>query len=43
MFGEEWDSSLMLGMAASLVTCASVTGLTIFYRVRRLRVERMAG
>ena len=31
------DWSLILGMAASLVTCGSVTGLTIFYRVRRTR------
>ena len=31
------DLSLILGMAASLLTCGSVTGLTIFYRVRRLR------
>jgi MtN3 and saliva related transmembrane protein len=32
------DPSLILGMAASLVTCGSVTALTIFYRVRRFRV-----
>jgi MtN3 and saliva related transmembrane protein len=31
------DLSLILGMAASLLTCGSVTVLTIFYRVRRLR------
>jgi MtN3 and saliva related transmembrane protein len=31
------DPSLILGMAASLLTCGSVTGLTIFYRVRRIR------
>lgn len=30
------DPSLTLGMAASLLTCGSVTGLTIFYRMRRL-------
>jgi len=30
------DLSLILGMAASLLTCGSVTGLTIFYRARRL-------
>lgn len=29
------DPSLILGMAASLLTCGSVTGLTIFYRIRR--------
>jgi MtN3 and saliva related transmembrane protein len=32
------DLSLILGMAASLLTCGSVTALTIFYRVRRLRM-----
>lgn len=31
------DASLTLGMAASLVTCGSVTGLTLLYRMRRLR------
>ena len=31
------DLSLILGMAASLLTCGSVTALTIFYRVRRTR------
>ncbi|HEY1576940.1 MAG TPA: PQ-loop domain-containing transporter [Terracidiphilus sp.] len=30
------DPSLTLGMAASLVTCGSVTGLTAVYRMRRL-------
>src|ERR1700735_4005935 len=29
------DLSLILGMAASLLTCGSVTFLTVFYRVRR--------
>jgi MtN3 and saliva related transmembrane protein len=33
------DLSLILGMAASLATCGSVTSLTIFYRVRRLRAR----
>ena len=33
----ERDWSLILGMAASLLTCGSVAGLTIFYRMRRLR------
>ena len=33
----EHDWSLILGMAASLITCGSVTGLAIFYRVRRIR------
>jgi MtN3 and saliva related transmembrane protein len=31
------DLSLILGMAASLVSCGTVTFLTIFYRMRRLR------
>ncbi|MGB6975566.1 MAG: PQ-loop domain-containing transporter [Terracidiphilus sp.] len=31
------DLSLTLGMAASLLTCGSVTLLTILYRGRRLR------
>jgi MtN3 and saliva related transmembrane protein len=31
------DPSLTLGMAASLLTCGTVTVLTIGYRVRRLR------
>ena len=34
------DWSLILGMAASLLTCGSVAGLTVLYRVRRLRAER---
>jgi len=34
------DLSLILGMAASLLTCGSVTGLTIFYRARRLGRRR---
>ena len=31
------DLSLTLGMAASLLTCGTVTMLTIFFRIRRLR------
>jgi MtN3 and saliva related transmembrane protein len=31
------DLSLTLGMAASLLTCGSVTALTIVFRVRRMR------
>jgi MtN3 and saliva related transmembrane protein len=31
------DPSLILGMAASFLTCGTVTGLTVFYRVRRKR------
>jgi MtN3 and saliva related transmembrane protein len=34
------DPSLMLGMAASLLTCGTATGLTIVYRTRRLRATR---
>jgi MtN3 and saliva related transmembrane protein len=30
------DWSLILGMAASLLSCGTVTSLTIFYRMRRL-------
>lgn len=31
------DLSLTLGMAASLFSCGTVTFLTVFYRIRRLR------
>ena len=31
------DLSLTLGMAASLLTCGSVTTLTLCYRMKRLR------
>jgi len=33
------DLSLILGMAASLLSCGTVTFLTLFYRVRRLRTR----
>lgn len=33
----ERDLSLILGMSASLVTCGSVTALTLFCRLRRVR------
>jgi len=33
------DWSLILGMAASLLTCGSVTGLTIYYRAMRMRTS----
>jgi MtN3 and saliva related transmembrane protein len=36
------DLSLILGMAASLLTCGSVTFLTVFYRVKRLRATNLA-
>jgi MtN3 and saliva related transmembrane protein len=29
------DLSLILGMAASLISCGAVTSLTLFYRLRR--------
>jgi MtN3 and saliva related transmembrane protein len=32
------DLSLILGMAASLLSCGTVTFLTLFYRMRRLRM-----
>ena len=35
------DPSLIIGMAASLLTCGSVTGLTIFYRMRRLSASEV--
>jgi MtN3 and saliva related transmembrane protein len=31
------DMSLIVGMAASFLSCGSVTALTVFYRWRRLR------
>ncbi len=31
------DLSLILGMSASLLSCGTVTALTVFYRMRRLR------
>ena len=33
------DWSLMIGMTASLMTCGTVAGLTVVYRVRRLKLE----
>jgi len=33
------DLSLILGMAASLLSCGTVTALTLLYRVRRLRAS----
>jgi MtN3 and saliva related transmembrane protein len=37
------DQSLILGMAASLLSCGTVTMLTIFYRLRRIRAGRSHG
>ncbi|HEY2861795.1 MAG TPA: hypothetical protein VGJ21_25570 [Terracidiphilus sp.] len=34
------DLSLTVGMAASLLSCGTVTLLTLMYRVRRLRANR---
>jgi MtN3 and saliva related transmembrane protein len=36
------DLSLILGMAASLLSCGTVTLLTVFYRVRRLRANHVS-
>lgn len=38
----EHDLSLILGMSASLLTCGSVTALTVFYRLRRIRTTKPA-
>jgi len=37
------DLSLILGMAAALLTCGSVTMLKVFYRVRRVRAGVVIG
>lgn len=36
------DPSLIVGMSASLLTCGSVTGLTIMYRLRRLSAAKLS-
>lgn len=36
------DLSLILGMAASFVSCGTVTALTFFYRLRRMRTAKPA-
>jgi len=36
------DLSLILGLGASLLTCGSVTCLTIYYRARRMRAGGVA-
>jgi MtN3 and saliva related transmembrane protein len=36
------DLSLILGMIASLITCGSVTSLTLYYRMRRKQSEAAA-
>jgi len=35
------DMSILIGMAASLLTCGSVTALTVFYRLRRKRTAHV--
>jgi MtN3 and saliva related transmembrane protein len=35
----EHDNSLIIGLGASFLTCGTVTGLTILYRVRRLQAK----
>lgn len=35
------DLSLILGMSASLLSCGTVTALTVFYRVRRIRTAHV--
>lgn len=35
------DLSLILGMSASLLSCGTVTALTVFYRVRRIRMAHV--
>jgi uncharacterized protein with PQ loop repeat len=35
----EHDNSLIVGLGASFLTCGTVTGLTIFYRMRRLSAK----
>jgi MtN3 and saliva related transmembrane protein len=35
------DISLILGMIASLITCGAVTTLTLYYRLKRKRAERL--
>jgi MtN3 and saliva related transmembrane protein len=37
------DLSLILGMAASLLSCGSVTCLTLLYRLRRKAAEKSTG
>jgi MtN3 and saliva related transmembrane protein len=34
------DPSLIVGMAASFLSCGTVTALTVFYRLRRLKSIR---
>ena len=33
----EGDRAMVIGMGASFLTCGTVTALTIFYRIKRLR------
>ncbi len=34
------DPSLIIGMTASLMSCGTLTALTLFYRARRLRTRQ---
>jgi len=34
------DMAITLGMSASLLSCGTVTALTVFYRVKRIRAEK---
>jgi MtN3 and saliva related transmembrane protein len=36
----EHDNSLIIGLGASFLTCGTATGLTIVYRVRRVRATQ---
>jgi MtN3 and saliva related transmembrane protein len=35
LYRQDW--AMVIGMGASLLTCGTVTALTVFYRVKRLR------
>ena len=36
------DLSLILGMSASLLSCGTVTALTIYYRLQRMKTANLA-
>lgn len=36
------DPSLVIGMAASFLTCGTATALTVYYRIKGLRTTRTA-
>lgn len=35
LYGQDW--AMVIGMGASLLTCGTVTALTVIYRVKRMR------